>query len=316
MKHDNIKEKINKIYDYIVEIFNYENNLEKIYNNYEWNETYNAYIIKLKDYEDLKDNIHFDILKKYISDEKKCKEKIKEFLESYKINDTKKIDRINIKTCKELIDLINKRNEYKIINMNIGKLICENKNVNKNFYVYLIDYPDIILYIATNEIITLGCNNNIINKNTYCSFNNYKIINIAKSIIEYNIFENKIKSLEFKDNKEIGYLVDKKWIDEWKKFINYERINFDEKDDEQITKIIKQISIYYENNKKIKNLNEIKLLYFNSINEIKDYIYNNPLIIINSSFFHLISKKELEDKYKILFTYSDGITNIYINNMS
>ena len=62
-------------------------------------------------------------------------------------NYIKKIDRINIKTCKELIDLINKRNEYKIINMNIVKLIYENKNVNKNFYVYKWDYYFLVVII-------------------------------------------------------------------------------------------------------------------------------------------------------------------------
>ena len=83
--------KINKVYEYCKAISKYERKVELISKNNKWVETHEAYIINLKEYIGLKDSIHYDILKEYITDEELCKDKIKELIESQKIEDFKEI---------------------------------------------------------------------------------------------------------------------------------------------------------------------------------------------------------------------------------
>ena len=239
---ENINEKVDQIYDYLQAIFQFEEFVKKIYNNYDWNLNYDGYIIKLKDYQNFKDNIFYDIIVKYYSSSKSCKNKIKEFIDSEKINEIKKIDKVIIRTEKELIDLIKQKNEYKLISMELGNIICKNLDNNKRFYIYLIETFNIIIYLDIDEAISLNCNNNIINENSYTINNNSKLLHIAKSIIEYNKFENKIigklknKNLDESEEIEDGYLIEKKWIDEWKKLLNYENIDIGVENEEQINK--------------------------------------------------------------------------------
>ena len=314
MKNE-LNEKTEEIYELFTKIFIFENDIEKLYKNYNWNETNKAFIVRLKDYEDFKDNIFFDILKSKNKDKISCKEKIYEFLESNKINEIKKIEKVFIKSSNELLNLLYSKNEYKLISLELGNIICK-ENDSKRFYLYIIDYPEIILYIDIDDIIIFGCNNNIINEDCYTSIKSQKLINIAKSIIEYNrfieIFRKQIKHIkDFQDKIHIGYLVDEKWIDQWKKFVNYENINFNIIDKEEI---IKQLLFYYNNETKVVKPSKIKLLKFQSRTEMRNYLSCNSLAIINSKFYHLITKLELNNKYEIQFSYGNGKITIYINN--
>ena len=313
---ENINEKVEQIYDYLQAIFQFEEFVKKIYNNYDWNLNYDGYIIKLKDYQNFKDNIFYDIIVKYNSSSKSCKNKIKEFIDSGKINEIKKIDKVIIRTEKELIDLIKQKNEYKLISMELGNIICKNLDNNKRFYIYLIETFNIIIYLDIDEAISLNCNNNIINENSYTINNNSKLLHIAKSIIEYNKFENKIigklknKNLDEREEIEDGYLIEKKWIDEWKKLLNYENIDIGIENEEQINEIIKQISSKYINQYKIKQLfKDIKI--FSSKKDIEDYNKYNSLAIINKPFNSLINENYSE-KNKIFFTASNEIITVYI----
>ena len=313
---ENINEKVEQIYDYLQAIFQFEEFVKKIYNNYDWNLNYDGYIIKLKDYQNFKDNIFYDIIVKYNSSSKSCKNKIKEFIDSGKINEIKKIDKVIIRTEKELIDLIKQKNEYKLISMELGNIICKNLDNNKRFYIYLIETFNLIIYLDIDEAISLNCNNNIINENSYTINNNSKLLHIAKSIIEYNKFENKIigklknKNLDESEEIEDGYLIEKKWIDEWKKLLNYENIDIGIENEEQINEIIKQISSKYINQYKIKQLfKDIKI--FASKKDIEDYNKYNSLAIINKPFNSLINENYSE-KNKIFFTASNEIITVYI----
>ena len=315
---DYFNDKTDLIYYYFKEINKFENQLEKIYSNYDWNETHNAYIIKFKDYQSFKDNIFYDILKKYNYNEYSCKQKIEEFLESDKINDIKKIDKIIIKTDKELIYLINNNNEYKLISLELGAVIC-NENNSKRFYIYLIDYPELILNIDINIYVSFSCNNGKLNKDSYITLNEKKLLNIAKSAIEYNNFENKIISnLKNKYNnkkRENGYLVDKNWVDEWKKYINFDKINFGVKNgEEQILDIMKQISYFYNIKKKVKKPKKLELLQFIYRKEMRKYLELNSLVIISYEFYRLVSEAELKNDYQISFNCFDGNIFIYLKH--
>ena len=202
--------------------------------------------------------------------------------------------------------------------MELGNIICKDEENNKHFYTYLIENLNIIINLDKTEAISLYCINNIINENSYNISNNNKLLHLAKSIVEYNKFENKIignlKNNNSKDapKKEIGYLVNKKWIDEWKKLVDYENIDIGVENEEQINEIIKQISKNYINHYKVKQLlSEIKI--FDTKEEIENHNEYNYLVIINKPFNSLINENYSE-KNQILFTALNGIITIYINN--
>ena len=98
---------------------------------------------------------------------KHVKKKINELIEDDKIDNIKKIDKVIIRTKRELKELIREKNEYKLISIELGNIICEETPNNKRFYIYVIDYPDLLLYIDFDDIISLSCNNNIINDDSY-----------------------------------------------------------------------------------------------------------------------------------------------------
>ena len=311
-------DKTHEIYNYFKEIFEFENQLEKIYSNYEWSETHYVFIVKLQDYKAFKDNLFYDILKKYNQNEETCKNKINEFLESGKINNIKKIDKVFIKTSEELIELINKNNEYILISLKLGSIICK-ETISKRFYIYLHDCPEIILTIDINDSLIFACNKSIINKDSYKDFNeNNKLINIAKAIIEYYNFENiiikNLKNSNQKNSKEMGYLVNKKWIDEWKQYINYEKIQFlAENKEEQINNIKKQILYLYNYEQEFKKPNKIKLEKFKYRTILREHLKSEPLAIINHPFYQLISKSQINQESIIWFSFSDGRITIDIN---
>ena len=134
---------------------------------------------------------------------------------------------------------------------------------------------------------------------------------MVNSIIEYKKFENRIiedlKNEISKNKEDIGYLVDINWINEYKQFTHFDEINFSPNNSD----IIKQLLIYYQEGK-MKKLREIQLFQFQKPEEIKNK--NLSIVLINNSFYHLVAKKELDDKYKIKYTCSNGIVTIYINN--
>ena len=86
------------VYKYFTSILNFENKIEKLYTNYNWVESNNAFIIQLKDYQAFKDKIFYDILKEYNNNERSCINKINEFIKDHKIGNIKKIDKIFIKS--------------------------------------------------------------------------------------------------------------------------------------------------------------------------------------------------------------------------
>ena len=307
-------DKINLIYKYFTAILNFEEELKKDFDCYKINR---ADIVKLEDYEQFKDSISYYCLKKNNNDESTCLNTINDLIESNTINEIKKIDKVIIKSSKELINLIKDGNQYILISRELGNLICnEIKNCNR-LYMYLIDDPDLILYLDTldtNEYLCLSFNDNIINEKSFCNFQNKKKLEIEKEITEYNKFENKIiEELKKQNNtnvKYFGYLVDKKWIDEWKKITHYD--NYSENNID-ISDIVKQQLLFYCQNEE-KKKKAIKLFHFKSRTEMRKENKDTSFVIINDLFYHLITKKELEDKYKFPFTFSDGIITIFINN--
>ena len=321
IESNNNEEKINKVYEYCKAISKYERKVELISKNYKWVETYAGYIINLKEYNELKDSIHYDNLKEYITDEDLCKEKIKELFESEKIDDIKKISMIiEIKKKNKLKKLLESKNEFKLISKELCDTIYKKKEEIEP-KIYIIDYPSLLLFLSQNELVSFSINDNILNRNSFISYGEIKILNLAKSLFEFHNFTNKIemnlKNKPIGDYKDSGFLVNKTWIDNWKKFSNYDRIKFDEKDSIDKSKLINQIISYIKNNnEKLEKPPKLEALCFNSTYEFEEYTKNNALTIVNSEFYYLESEEEINEKYQIKFTSANKIIKIYINEGS
>ena len=156
---------------------------------------------------------------------------------------------------------------------------------------------------------------NILRKKSYIYTINYindNLFDYAQSIVEYYLFENKIKN-DLRDDDDfflkeanIGYFVEKEWIDEWKEKTFYEEIknkylasNYIDKDS-IINNIINQILFFYKNKIKEINLNEIKIVNINEYDsEINKIFKNCSLVIVNSSFLYLFdNKNKFQDYFK------------------
>ena len=322
MKESDNENKVdpNQVYNYVKAIFNYEKEVEKISTNYTWNETHFGYIIKLKDYEQLKNKVKCDDLKKYINDENLCKQEINKLIESNEINDhlLTGFDRLRDIDREDFIDSLKNKEVYKLINKDLWDVIYRQE---KSSLMYLVDYPEMTIYLSKKnekDIIPFSCiNNNILNQDSLISFGGDKIMNIAKSIIEFHKFEAEIES-NLKDKKEdikkcSGYFISKNWVDNWKNYIDYDRINFKEKENDLIYKIMKQVFAFLKKNKGKKML-EMEVLNFKSPDKFEKYLEKGSLVLINEVFYYLVNKKPIEVKHEIHFTASDRIINVYLKD--
>ena len=301
-----MKDKI-EINDYLNAIIRFEKTIKDNYN--QLNEKMeNGYIIKLKDYQILKEKIN-----KY--QENKNNNQNNEF----KIE---KIENIKFNNKEELINLINNNNEFIIITKELSDILCkESKGDNSYFYII---QKDCLKLVLKNHMISFFHNDNILDQISYMVYNEEKYKNLSKQIKEYYNFENNIiMNLESDSSnglKDIGYLVDKTWVDEWKNYTLYDDI----KNNFLINNIRENSNIDYEIIKEIlknnikRNIKEqsiLKLLNFDTIKDFENYQKDNSIVIINSSFINLINKNELKDENKINFSLSKRKITTFINNI-
>ena len=305
-----------KVFAYVKAIFEYEKEVEKNKTNYTWNEIHPGYIIKLVDYEKLKNKIKYDDLKKYINDKNLLKQEINKLIDSNQINDEllTDFDRLRKIDKKNLKESIKANKEFKLINKELWDVIY---GKDKSPLMYEFDYPEMTIHLSEKDISFSCINNNILNQYSIISIEGDKLMNIAKSIIEFHKFENEIVS-NLKDKKEdikkySGYFISKNWVDNWKSYINYDRLNFDEKENDLIYKIMKQVNNYLKKNHGKKML-ELKFLNFKSADEFENYLKNDSLVLINEVFYFLVEKKKIEEKHEIHFTASDRIINVFLKN--
>ena len=230
----------NKILDYILSINKYEKYIKEIYKMPIFHKCLSGYIINLRTYIELKNIIHYKVLNKFIKEEDNKQEslsnEIQKLIETEKISEPKiNIEQLNYKTSSEFIELIEKRNEYLLINEEFWNILCKNEpNENARPIDYYINYSKLVLILKDKSQINFELNSkNILRKKSYIYTINYindNLFDYAQSIVEYYIFENKIKNDLINDDdfflkeKIIGYLIEKEWIDEWKKNTFYEEI--------------------------------------------------------------------------------------------
>jgi len=207
-----------------------------------------------------------------------------------------KINQIEFKTPQYLINMILNGNKYIFINANLWELICYQDKKNDSPVLYEVNRNDITFYLDT-ELLSFNHNKNIIDKSTlnYGSnfkYNYNKITQIFDSIIDYFNFENIIlNNLKNKQNSNAAtyeYLVNKNWIDKWKKCSNYENIktNYLQNNLNNKENIMNDLIYYVEKNKinYIELSIEINTIKFTKKEEIESYLKNEALVLINAEF--------------------------------
>ena len=165
--YNNIKNNdIDTIYDYLLNIKNFEETLNKtsVFKIYEKD----YYIINLLDYYNFKEQIKYKSLVEYITNKEVCKTEINKYLNNYEII-MDKIEKIRI------VDLTNFEIEkifseqYKIINETLAKVICywEKEDVNNYSIILYNGKYYYIVYIPNDQILFL----NVFLLNVYMLYN-------------------------------------------------------------------------------------------------------------------------------------------------
>ena len=220
MKNENINDKeFDKFLSYNKAIYEYEENVNSFSKSRNII-TEKGYLVYLDDYNAIKELLNYNNYKKFLNVNNKY---IKNSCFNInKFNQIKLLEPIKIKSAdyikniiltvgcilitKELLELISNKNE---------KPISFNADKNK-----------ITLSIKNNEKLEFNHTNFILNLETLDKNSpNYKEINdIYESIIKYFTFENEIANNLIEDRDKYGLLLKKTWIDEWKKYSNYDNI--------------------------------------------------------------------------------------------
>jgi hypothetical protein len=252
------EEIINLFYKYNLSILNYKNYVKDIYENYYYysNVIYKGYLIELKYLKKWKEILSYKKLKTCLS----CpyefiKNEIKKYCDFNKLNDMEKEEQVKYQNARYLISMMLNNNEFVIINEDLYKLICSNRE--QPFITYTIRYLFLDINL-NNEILSFSHNKNKLNIKNFVSHKFFRlhqyyyndIIKISKSIYEYYKFSENVsyflnesnlsklntetltinsESLvsQNKKNYFFGYLIENQWIEEWKNYTNY---NFYEKE--------------------------------------------------------------------------------------
>ena len=285
---------------YIEALSNFDKHLEdisKIDNPYN---TYKEYLVNYKDFEELKKNINYDKYKSFGTREKKDYENI---FNSNKTMKLMKIKQIEFKTNRYLINMLLNGNQFIFITKELFEVIGNDKERYEYPIEYKIDNNTLIIsFKEEKKLIFSYQKNNIINIYNYKKDDSnydssFKEINkINKDINEYYKFEkefreslnNKKTSFSLDYHKKEGYLINKEWIDIWKRYTNYDEIKnkylkknikIEEKD------LLNDIIFYQEQFKlKYNDLKPFETYNFNTKEEFESYLEKESLIIINYDF--------------------------------
>ena len=190
---------------------------------------YKGYLINLNDYKNFKKKIQYDKYKNsFVQPGFEIKDKDKLFT----------LNALEIKSKQHLINLLINGNKYIIVDNTFYKYICEKGKayIIQTDYSYTNKSQDLNIILKDQTLIKFDNKNkdNIIEKLLLKNPPNTNITEINKvyvNIKKYYDFETKIETqLKTKKDKKIikvGFLIEKEWIDKWKKNIKYEIIKKD-----------------------------------------------------------------------------------------
>ena len=276
--------------EYKDKINDFENKYVKDnFQNYKKYDSHRGYLINLECYNNLKKKIQ-DYYDRKVS-------------ASTAVKNLNKLNDIAFKTSSYLINMILNGNKYIIINTTLWKLFG-NKERPNNQILYDIDKNLIYFSLDSNIPLKFACylKNNIIDDSSFSQYyneekyytqltSNFKVIEkIYQEISVYYYFETKIiENIKCGEKVEVqlAYLIDENWMNQWMKQTNYEEFR---KIFSKITdrKLIKDQIIYFGEKNKTNKLGIPKIIIkqFKNIEELKYYLENNSLVLVNFSFVY------------------------------
>jgi len=168
--------------NYLKEINDFEviNNNNSIYKDKNY---HIGYIIDYKDYNKLKNIIHYEELKNEINskNDSVLNNKINELVGYGFISSIPNIKAEIFQTSSELKDKIINKKEYILISQKLGQFLCEK---DKHFYCFLFEDEKIKIFFKDNTYIYFQNNKNILNE---------KSLLINKNIININSGKGELK---------------------------------------------------------------------------------------------------------------------------
>ena len=239
------------------------------------------------------------------------------------------IDEIKFRNSDYLLNMLQNKNNYIIINNELWKVFCKNDKEKLAPIKYYINYGQIKFKLDDQKELIFSfeikkINNLLTFKNFYSFENNYyynhftdnytKLVNdIYKPIKGYYEFHRKfIEDLEktYRSNLQSGLLVELDWFKEWENFYDFMNIKTKYLDKNATEKEIIDYLIYftYANKRDINQFPEPEIYKFYNNDKMISFIREKKLIIVNSSL--IISSFILTNK---LTYFSLGKNNIQIN---
>ena len=303
------KKDIDTLYEYLINIKKFEETLNQTDDYIIIKKDF--YLINLLDYNIFKEQIKYESLAGYITNEKDCKEEIKQYLndneiimekiEKIKLIDTTKLDFKNIYS-----------EQYKIINDILATVICDcEQNEINNRLCFSLDYPR---FHIKEKKVDLLYYDYIIDKRLIFTHDNKEILYTSKAIIEYYKLYNYFKLNGKKDNKEKYYLTKTENTNNILTFISkHGEFDFNQEN------IIYRLIEYITNNRdseEIKNLFKLEILNFKTKDEFKKYNESKKkdISIINEYLYFLIknNKENITKKDLSYYCYQelDGVIHI------
>ena len=198
---------INDCKNYCNLIFQFENYLNQIYYNLQNQYSgHRGYLIDLKEFEEFKNDINYQIYKTNINeyDEMTSVNYIEKFISLEKTLEFKRFEQVKINSYHELEELL-KNNQYIFINFDLWVYSCKKGKESEPFISYYINNNELFFELKKNEYVYFHHNNNIINSNTYIS-NKNNILNNNQNNIN---FQNGIKNID--NNVENDFNVENKY---------------------------------------------------------------------------------------------------------
>ena len=113
-----------------------------------------------------------------------------------------------------------------------------------------------------------------------------------------------------------GFLVNKNWITQWKKYTDYNKlIDRDSPTNEKKQEIMKILYNSQKSYNKKNELSPINAIHFNSKSEYENYLKHNDLVIITIKFYSCFEEKETNYGYKIKYSFNNDIITIDLNEI-
>ena len=251
------------------------------------------------------------------TDFNKLKKYVKKYINKNDITCSPPNEKTNLKlnpeNYEDLEQKIEKGENFIIINGALLQIICAQKE--EDFYSHQIEYSitskNIKIILKNGEELKYKNNkNNIIGKESNNLTNNNDIKTntekIYKDIINYfkftTEFSDKINNKNSETEEFKGFLVNKKWVNKWKKYSYYNKISDKFLNDGDKDKIIEKIKEKQKNSSLNYNeVNDIENFIIEDINQLNENL-NISFEILNEKFLRSFNKINI-DPFNFFITY-------------